>query len=62
LFNNKNKKTEEEEVGTGGALQWAIWKESMVKEFKALQEMGVFELVKRTDLPKRARVVKTKWV
>ena len=34
----------------------------MVKEFKALQEMGVFELVKRTDLPKRARVVKTKWV
>ena len=42
--------------------EWTTWKESMVKEFKALREMGVFELVKRTDLPKRARVVKTKWV
>ena len=40
--------------------EWAIWKESTIKEFKALQKMGVFELVKRTDLPKRARVVKTK--
>ncbi len=34
----------------------------MIKEFKALQEMNVFELVKRADLPKKARVVKTKWV
>ena len=35
--------------------EWAIWKECMVKEFSALQEMGVFQLVKRTNLPKRAR-------
>ena len=34
----------------------------MTKEFKALQDMGVFELVKRNDLPKGSRVVKTKWV
>lgn len=34
----------------------------MAKEFKALQDMGVFELVKRTDLPKKSRVVKTKWI
>ena len=33
----------------------------MEKEFRALQDMGVFELVKRTDLPKKSRVVKTKW-
>ena len=42
--------------------EWELWKASMVKEFKALQDMGVFELVKRTDLPKGSKVVKTKWV
>ena len=42
--------------------EWTTWKESMVKEFKALQEMGVFELVRREDLPKGTRIVKTKWV
>ena len=42
--------------------EWEAWKESMEKEFRALQDMGVFELVKRTDLPKKSRVVKTKWI
>ena len=42
--------------------EWELWLESMKEEFNALQEMGVFELVKRKDLPKKARVVKTKWV
>ena len=42
--------------------EWELWKASMVKEFKALKDMGVFELVKRTDLPKGSKVVKTKWV
>ena len=42
--------------------EWEQWLESMKKEFKALQEMGVFELVKRKDLPKNTRIVKTKWV
>ena len=42
--------------------EWELWLESMKKEFNALQEMGVFGLVKRKDLPKKARVVKTKWV
>ena len=42
--------------------EWESWMASMTKEFKALQDMGVFELVKRSDLPKRSRVVKTKWV
>ena len=42
--------------------EWETWKESMEKEFRALQDMGVFELVKRTDLPKKSRVVKTKWI
>ena len=42
--------------------EWELWKASMVKEFKALQDMGVFELVKRTELPKGSKVVKTKWI
>ena len=42
--------------------EWELWKESMAKEFKALSDMGVFELVKRQDLPKGAKVVKTKWI
>ena len=42
--------------------EWELWLELMKKEFNALEEMGVFELVKRKDLPKKARVVKTKWV
>ena len=42
--------------------EWELWKASMVKEFKALQDMGVFELVKRAELPKGSKVVKTKWV
>ena len=35
--------------------EWKLWLESMKKEFTALQEMGVFELVKRKDLPKKLR-------
>ena len=42
--------------------EWELWLASMKKEFKALQDMGVFELVKRRDIPKKSRVVKTKWV
>ena len=42
--------------------EWETWKESMAKEFKALRDMGVFELVKRQDLPKGTKVVKTKWI
>ena len=34
----------------------------MLEEFKALQEMGVFELVKRDDLPKRTKILRTKWM
>ena len=34
----------------------------MIKEFKSLQDMGVFELIKRSDLPRNSKVVKTKWV
>ena len=34
----------------------------MAKEFKALRDIGVFELVKRQDLPKGTKVVKTKWI
>ena len=43
-------------------LEWETWKASMDKEFKALNDMGVFELVKRKDLPRKAKVVKTKWI
>ena len=42
--------------------EWNTWKESMIKEFKALQDMNVFELVRRSDVPPKARIVKTKWV
>ena len=42
--------------------EWETWKESMAKEFKALRDMGVFELVKRQDLPKGTKIVKTKWI
>ena len=34
----------------------------MEKEFKALHDMGVVELVKRNDLPLKAKIVKTKWI
>ena len=34
----------------------------MTKEFKSLQDMGVFELIKRSDLPRNSKVVKTKWI
>ena len=42
--------------------QWEKWKEPMEKYFKALQDIGVFEIVKVTDLPKKSKVVKTKWI
>ena len=40
--------------------EWETWKASMEKEFKALHDMGVVELVKRNDLPRKAKIVKTK--
>ena len=42
--------------------EWETWKSSMTKEFKSLQDMGVFELIKRSDLPRNSKVVKTKWI
>ena len=41
--------------------EWEIWLESMKKEFKALKDMGTFELVKRSEVPRGHKIIKTKF-
>ena len=42
--------------------EWNLWLQSMKTELDALKKMGTFELVKRKDVPRKHRIIKTKFV
>lgn len=42
--------------------QWPAWKAAMQKEWDACVAQGTWELVRRSDLPATANVIRVKWV
>ena len=38
--------------------EWETWKSYMNKEFTSLQDKGIFELIKRSDLPRNSNLSK----
>ena len=42
--------------------EWDQWRDSMRSELKSLHDMGTFELVQRNQVPRKHRIIKTKFV